>query len=38
VQLLYPKTISQMPQTHERLVGRKIAKMKKAVRIKNNTW
>jgi hypothetical protein len=33
-----PNTISQLPQTYERLVGRKIAKMKKAVRMKNNTW
>jgi hypothetical protein len=25
-------------QVYETLVGRKIAKMKKAVRMKNNTW
>jgi hypothetical protein len=35
---LNPNTISRSPQTYERLVGRKIAKKKKAVRMKNKTW
>jgi hypothetical protein len=35
---LKPHTISRLLQVYETLVGRKIAKMKKAVRMKNNTW
>jgi hypothetical protein len=33
-----PNTTSQLPQFHDKVGGRKIAKMKKAVRMKNNTW
>jgi hypothetical protein len=38
VEGLNPNTISRAFQAYETLVGRKIAKMKKAVRMKNNTW
>jgi hypothetical protein len=38
VEGLHPSTLFQLPKIHERLVGRKIANTKKAVRIKNSTW
>jgi len=33
-----PTLFPTILQPHERLDGRKIAKIKKAVRMKNNTW
>src|SRR5687768_6376400 len=38
VEGVHPNIVCQLPKIHERLVGRKIANTKNAVRMKNSTW